>query len=59
MLKVKNADITCYKLTSLVSSEQGNVKKSKKKKKKKKKNDENRWKYLIPTEKYFISSKRL
>ena len=40
---------------SLVSSEQGNVKKSKKKKK----NDENRWKYLIPTEKYFISSKRL
>ena len=59
MLKVKNADITCYKLTSLVSSEQGNVKKSKKKKKKKKKNYENRWKYLIPTEKYFISSKRL
>ena len=56
MLKVKNADITCYKLTSLVSSEQGNVKKSKKKKKK---NDEKRWKYLIPTEKYFISSKRL
>ena len=30
----KNADIICYKLMSLVSSEQGNVKKSKKKKKK-------------------------
>ena len=33
MLKVKkkkNADIICYKLTSLVSSKQGNVKKSRK-----------------------------
>ena len=30
MLKVKNADIICYMLTSLVSLQQGNVKKSEK-----------------------------
>ena len=53
MVKVKkNVDIICYKLTPLVSLEQGNVKKSKKLIE----IDENE---LILTENFFISSERL